>query len=280
MRRTTRHESSLSFSRRDRTDGTAAPAVGTAFPVRCARPERMAVIDDDRPLGGIMSRREALAALGAGAMALWASSRTDAATPTPGCVATPAQTDGPFFVEERLNRSDIRADPADGRVSEGVPLILTLAVQAISARACAPLPGAIVDVWHCDARGVYSGVAGGGTASEGRSFLRGYQVADGDGRVRFVTIYPGKYPGRAVHIHFKVRGERGGRRYALSSQLYFDDALNDLVLAREPYTARGPRRARNADDFLYRNGGDELTLAPVASATGYDARFDVGLKLG
>jgi protocatechuate 3,4-dioxygenase beta subunit len=239
------------------------------------------MIDDDRPLGTLIRRRDALAALGAGALAWWLPSLARAAArERPGCVATPAQTDGPFFVEERMKRSDIRSDPASGAVSEGVPLALALTVHAISAGACAPLAGAIVDVWHCDAFGVYSDVAGGGTASEGRRFLRGYQVTGADGRAQFLTIYPGWYPGRAVHIHFKVRGEAGGRRHAFSSQLYFDDALSDRVLAGKPYAARGPRNVRNADDFLWRRGGGaELMLAPVATASGFEAGFDVGLKL-
>ena len=159
-----------------------------------------------------------------------------------------------------------------------MPLTIAFGIFAISARGCAPLPGAVVDIWHCDAHGVYSDVAG--TRSAGRRFLRGYQVADGEGRAQFVTIYPGWYPGRAVHVHFKVRGEgAAGRRYALSSQLYFDDALSDRVFARAPYADRGRPKTRNASDFLYRSGGSQLTLSPVESGAGYAARFDVGLKL-
>jgi protocatechuate 3,4-dioxygenase beta subunit len=234
--------------------------------------------DDDRPIGRIYTRREALRTFGAGLLALgpFAALRA-AAQPGAGCVATPEQTDGPFFVEERLNRADVRSDPASGAVSEGVPLTLALVVQSISARGCAPLPGAIVDIWHCDAAGVYSDVQG----ADRRKFLRGYQVADADGRVQFVTIYPGWYPGRAVHIHFKVRGEAAaGRRYALSSQLYFDDALSDRVYTRKPYADRGRRNVRNDADFLHRSGGGRLTLAPVESGNGYAASYQVGLKLG
>jgi protocatechuate 3,4-dioxygenase beta subunit len=235
--------------------------------------------DDDRPVGRIFSRREALGIFGAGVLSLWSFAPSRAtAQGSAGCIATPEQTDGPFFVDERLNRADVRSDPASGALSEGVALTLAFAVQAVSARGCAPLPGAIVDIWHCDAAGVYSDVAG--TASAGRKFLRGYQTTDGNGRAQFVTIYPGWYPGRAVHIHFKVRGEApAGRRYALSSQLYFDDALSDRVFARKPYADRGRRNVRNAGDFLYRSGGGQLTLAPVESGTGYAASFDVGLKL-
>src|SRR5438105_4057810 len=76
---------------------------------------------------------------------------------SPSCVLTPEQTEGPFFVDEHLNRSDIRVDPTTGASSAGVPMKLTLRVLRVSSE-CAPLAGAIVDIWHCDATGVYSDV--------------------------------------------------------------------------------------------------------------------------
>src|SRR5690606_10467298 len=102
------------------------------------------------------------------------------------CTVTPAQTEGPYFVERALERSDIRADPEGGAVKPGVPLALALRVMAVSGKGCEPLAGALVDVWHCDAQGAYSGVGG-----NRERFLRGYQVSDAQGRVRFMTIYPG-----------------------------------------------------------------------------------------
>ena len=235
-------------------------------------------MNDDDNRGRILTRREALAAIGASTIAIWTlgSGRAYAAQGSPACIATPQQTEGPFFVDERLNRSDVRSDPATGAVADGIALTLSLSVHAISASRCAALPGAIVDIWHCDAAGNYSDVAG----VRGK-FLRGYQIADGEGRVRFVTIYPGWYPGRAVHIHFKVRGEApSARRYELTSQLYFDDALSDRVFAHRPYGERGARRVRNGGDYLYRNGnGRELMLAPVESEQGYAAQFDIGLRV-
>src|SRR5205814_10237663 len=74
----------------------------------------------------------------------------------PSCVLTPALTEGPYFVDEKLNRSDIRSDPSNGAVKSGLPLTLTLRVLGVSGSACAPVAGAQVDVWHCDASGVYS----------------------------------------------------------------------------------------------------------------------------
>ena len=107
-------------------------------------------------------------------------------------------------MDAKLNRSDIRSDAASGEVKEGAPLDLVLAVSALRAGGCAPLAGAHVDIWHCVATGVYSGVEDPGYKTVGQTFLRGYQLTDDAGEVRFRTIYPGWYPGRAVHIHFKT----------------------------------------------------------------------------
>jgi protocatechuate 3,4-dioxygenase beta subunit len=208
--------------------------------------------DDDRPFGSMLTRREALALLGVGGLTALAP-RPGAAQPggTAACVVRPALTEGPYFVDEKLNRSDIRSDPADGSVRPGAPLRLALRVSRLARGVCAPLPGAMVDLWHCDAVGAYSDVQDPGGATLGKKFLRGYQTTDGDGLARFTTIYPGAYRGRAVHIHFKVRSAAGGRVHDFTSQLFFDDALSDQVYAQAPYTGRGEQRLRNARDGIY-----------------------------
>src|SRR5215213_10173010 len=85
---------------------------------------------------------------------------TGTTTPTPSssCVLTAALTEGPYFVDEKLNRSDIRSDPGSGIISAGVPLSLTFNVSRVDTAACTPLTGAYLDVWHADAAGVYSDV--------------------------------------------------------------------------------------------------------------------------
>jgi len=232
--------------------------------------------DDDPPTGRILTRREILTLLGGAAMlAGGVSPRPGIAQALPSCVVTPEQTEGPFFTDVRLNRSDIRSDPTDKSVKEGVPLALTLRVSAVGSTGCTPLAGTTVDVWHCDTAGVYSD-SGGNTA--GKKFLRGHQVTDANGAVRFTTIYPGWYPGRAVHIHFKVRilaGPALGNEF--TSQLYFDEAVNDRVLARAPYSVRG-QRTRNSDDGLYRRGGSRLMLALTEAGGGHAGVYHVGLK--
>ena len=99
------------------------------------------------------------------------------------CVLTPALTEGPFFVDEKLNRADIRSDPVSGAVSAGVPLRLTFNVARVASNACTPLTGAYLDVWHADASGTYSDVSGMGNGSggAGHKFLRGYQITDAAG---------------------------------------------------------------------------------------------------
>ena len=230
------------------------------------------------PLAG---RRRALLLMGAAVLATQAKARPSLRKDNmPACVLTPQQTEGPYFVDERLKRSDIRSDPADGSVKPGAPLALTLRVAAIEGARCAPLQGAVVDIWHCDATGVYSDVADPGFDTTGKKFLRGYQVTDADGVVRFLTIYPGWYPGRAVHIHFKVRAkDASGRERELTSQLYFDDALTARVHANQPYVRKGRQAQKNETDGIFRRGGRQLMLAVAEEAAGYAAKFDIGLKM-
>src|SRR5712691_7192998 len=174
-----------------------------------------------------ISRREAIRLAGAaGAVALAGRPRAvepaaAQSTTTPACVVSPALTEGPYFVEEKLERSDIRTDPMDNTVSASAPLVLKLTVSRVAKGACTPLTGAVVDIWHCDAGGVYSDEQA--NNSVGHKFLRGYQVTDKDGLVQFTTVYPGWYPGRAVHIHFKVRLYSGSQQsYEFTSQFFFD----------------------------------------------------------
>jgi protocatechuate 3,4-dioxygenase beta subunit len=205
------------------------------------------------------------------------STPTSPTTTNGTCVMTPQLTEGPYFVDERLNRSDIRVDPSTGIVSAGVPLMLTLRVSQIANNACSALAGAIVDIWHCDAGGVYSDEAA--MNSTGKRFLRGYQVTDSSGQLQFTTIYPGWYPGRAVHIHFKVRNAlTSSASQQLTSQWFFDDALTDSVHAQSPYSAKGRRDTRNANDGIYNQGGSSLVLALTPSGSGYAGSFDLALR--
>src|SRR5918995_1082932 len=235
----------------------------------------------------VISRRQALILLGAaGATVVAGRSNVYSASPSsngakpPACIVTPKQTEGPFFVDERLKRSDIRLDPSEDSVKSGVPLHLKLRVSAVGAAACTPLSGAIVVLGEAAAGGFYSAVNEPGSQSTAaKTFLRGYQVTEGDGSAQFTTIYPGWYPGRTVHIHFKIRvSGKSGRGQELTSQLYFDDALTDRIHAQSPYAGKGQRTVRNQRDGLFRNGGPQLMLSPVQSGESYLATFDIGLQ--
>jgi len=230
-------------------------------------------------------RRRALRLLGgAGAslMAGYVGAQRGAAesAKVPGCVLTPEQTEGPYFVDERLERSDVRTDPADNSVRPGALLTLDLRVLAVGAARCDPVAGAMVDIWHCDAAGIYSDADDTTFRTRGAKFLRGYQVTDADGRVRFTTIYPGAYPGRAVHVHFKVRLWTPVRGGEFTSQLYFDDALTDRVHAASPYARPRASRTLNERDGLYRRGGRELQLTVTGADGRYAAVYDVGVRVG
>jgi protocatechuate 3,4-dioxygenase beta subunit len=186
----------------------------------------------------------------------------------------PQQTEGPYYVDDKLDRADIRSDPASGERRPGTVLDLSFNVSRVRGGGCAPLAGAVVDVWHCDALGAYSNVRDPAGSTVGQKFLRGYQTTSAAGLARFTTIYPGWYQGRAVHIHFKIRTTAAQE---FTSQIYFDEAVSDRVFALAPYVGRGAGRLRNDDDGLYRHGGRQLTVSPVASGSGYAATFDIAL---
>jgi protocatechuate 3,4-dioxygenase beta subunit len=206
--------------------------------------------------------------------------------PTPGpamangCVARPAMTEGPYFVDEKLERSDIRSDPGTGTVKQGTPLALTFAVSQLASGACTPLAGAQVDVWHCDAEGVYSDVRDPRWNTVGQKFLRGYQLTDTAGNATFTTIVPGWYSGRAVHIHFKIRLTGGdGQKHDFTSQLFFDEAALAEVYAQQPYAARGMPDTSNARDSIYSRGGSQMLLALAGGDGSYSTTFAIALDL-
>ncbi len=278
--------------------------------------------NDDLPVGKILTRREALALLGAisaAALAACAPGQTPTAQPNatatggpeaqtsvaignnptavataqqqatnvaaanatalPSCIVRPELTEGPYFVDEKLNRSDIRTDTSNGAVSEGAPLTIAVLVSQINGSGCAPLANAQVDVWHCDAAGVYSDASDPGFNTKGKTFLRGYQVTDANGMAKFVTIYPGWYSGRAVHIHFKIRtNPSGARGQEFTSQWFFDEALTDQVHAQAPYAAKGRRTLLNDGDGIYRQSGGQTILDVKPSGEGYAATFTIGLQ--
>lgn len=223
----------------------------------------------------------------AGALALGALEAAEpawAAGP-PNVVLTPEVEEVPFFVDERLNRSDVRVDPTDKSIQAGHPLNLTINVGQLINGKLTPLAGALVDIWHCNAYGAYSDVEQGGTV--GRKFLRGYQVTSSTGQVNFKTIYPGWYNGRAVHIHAKIRVIAGNQtKYEFTTQMFFDDALSDKIYATQPYARHGQRDQTNETDRPYQEAVralgksvDIMTVKLSDDAAQASGKFNVALDM-
>jgi protocatechuate 3,4-dioxygenase beta subunit len=178
------------------------------------------------------------------------------------CVLTPEQTEGPYYIANEHVRRNI----TEGR--PGTPL--TLHTLVVSASNCRPIKGAAVDVWHADASGTYSGVLG-----NTGTFMRGIQKTNAKGLALFQTVYPGWYQGRTVHIHVKVHI---GGNVVHTGQLYFPDALTDAIYQKAPYSSRPARDTRNANDSVYRNGGNKSMLTVHKSGSGYVAAITMGVQ--
>jgi protocatechuate 3,4-dioxygenase beta subunit len=207
------------------------------------------------------------------------------------CRVTPEEMEGPYWFDVDSVRRDIRED------REGTPLRLGLRVQDA---ACAPISDAVVEIWHCDALGSYSGFesasasantpqnlrggAGAGTQAgpggtggggvnrtDGETYLRGAQVTDANGVVEFLTVFPGWYTGRAVHVHLKVHL---GNTTALTTQLYFPDDVNDRAHAMAPYAAHTGSRTTNDVDMIFHADNQS---AVAETTEGWAAALTIGL---
>lgn len=200
---------------------------------------------------------------------------------------TPQQIEGPYFVDQMPNRSDIRSDTSDGSIKDGVPLRLIFHVYDVNNGRCVPLSGAKVDIWHTDSQGIYSAVNEMGTS--GKNFLRGYQVTDSNGTAEFSTIYPGWYEGRTIHIHDKVRMFNGSNTILeWTSQLYFNNSMNQLIHKQSPYSNHGPPQTANEQDIVYssgsvdglvdRNSGERLIMNLTKQGSDYVGETNIVLN--
>lgn len=187
------------------------------------------------------------------------ASTSQTCTLTPSLIeeeGTPQQIEGPYFVDDMPNRSDIRSDLSDGSVQQGIPLRLVLHVYDVDKGSCIPLSGAQVDVWHANSQGVYSAVQDAGTG--GMMYLRGYQLTDDNGTVRFTTVYPGWYEGRAIHIHAKVRTFEGSEKtLEWTSQFYLNNSISEQVHTQPPYSNHGLPEVTNEEDMIYRGASSD-----------------------
>jgi protocatechuate 3,4-dioxygenase beta subunit len=207
------------------------------------------------------------------------------------CTLTATTTQGPYYFDADKIRSDIREDRQGTR--------LRLAIKVQDSEKCTPLSNAVVEIWHCDAAGLYSGAEslsqgggggggrppsgpppsggpppqGGGTGesdgsmdltpTDDKRYLRGAQVTNADGIVEFTTIWPGWYRGRTVHVHAMVHA---GNQRVLTTQMMFDEALNTKVFANAPYAAHTGRDTLNDGDNIYK---DSMLLKVTEDGDGY-----------
>jgi protocatechuate 3,4-dioxygenase beta subunit len=179
-------------------------------------------------------------------------------------VTTPTETQGPYWIDEGLNRSDIRSH-TDGTLTQaGLPLYLTVNVSVLSGGVASPLTSAYVDIWHCNALGAYSDEPAGmgNPNTSGQKWLRGYQITNSRGVVYFTTIYPGFYTGRCTHIHARVRTYSGTTTTRnMTTQFFFDDAVSDQVFLTSPYSSSTNTRTRNSTDMVYNTVSTGSTVA-------------------
>lgn len=231
-----------------------------------------------RPLS-TLDRRTVLKALSFASFAsfavlpsgLAARAETAGLISTDVCLLQQEVTEGPFYLDPKL----IRADITEGK--PGLPMQLRL--QVVTAD-CTPVVRARVDVWHCDAVGVYSGVQnmGDGGDTSGQTFLRGTQLTDNAGIVAFQTVFPGWYRGRTTHVHYKVFLDA---QTVLTSQIFFDEAVNREIYAEHPaYARQGQRDMLNADDRIAADAGEGAyaRVKMTAPDGGMEAALVVGIS--
>lgn len=247
-----------------------------------------------------IGRRTVLIATGATAATLAVGAAATPEAPTTGtadtgdtapvaaaavCTLTKEMTEGPYYLDGQLVRADIREDKT------GFPLVLTLTV--VDDDTCAPLAGALVEIWHCDALGEYSGFVGnnGHDEPDNGTFLRGAVLSNSSGVARITTVYPGWYRGRCIHIHLKVHtdvtltsdGSFTGGQELHTGQLFFDETVTTRVGALSPYSANTVPRTTLAQDSIYDEGGAAsglLTLTALGSSptAGYTGSLTVGVE--
>jgi protocatechuate 3,4-dioxygenase beta subunit len=183
------------------------------------------------------------------------------ATTTVDCTLSPELTEGPFYIDLDLVRRDI----TEGRPGTG----LELTVKLVDGESCEAISDAAVDIWHCDAEGVYSGIQG-----DSATFLRGIQMTDAGGEAGFQTIFPGWYSGRAVHIHVKVH--LGGTD-TYTGQLFFDEADTEAVYEAAPYNARPGPATPNEADGIFGQGGDRTVVSLSPAGDSYRGAVTLGV---
>jgi protocatechuate 3,4-dioxygenase beta subunit len=238
---------------------------------------------DDRTLSrrgliGVLGGGVASVAFGTRALDAFGTDNADAAT----CVLTPEVTEGPYWIDTRLTRYDVR----EGR--PGLPLVLQFAI--VNAKTCRPIRNADVEIWHADASGEYSGFDGGSSGPGGPGggsgpqtktrYLRGHQRSDALGKASFMTIFPGWYRGRTPHVHMKVH-VGSADRVVHTGQVFFNEAIQASVYRTGAYAGRGQPDTPHARDMIYAQAGGSRAVVRLrrrpGGARGYLGRIVIGV---
>jgi protocatechuate 3,4-dioxygenase beta subunit len=199
-------------------------------------------------------------------------------TTSTGCSATPTETAGPYPYDLSKNSAIFRTDITEGKT--GLPLSLTLTIVN-SNNSCTPIEGARVDIWHCDKDGYYSEYSEPGYLGTkdytGQTFLRGIQLTDANGQVKFTTIYPGWYTGRVTHIHVEIFINSVLKS---TTQVAFSDSINTAVYKTSLYSAHGQNSLTNSSDQVFSDSyNSELVTLTGDTTNGYAATFQVGVAV-
>jgi protocatechuate 3,4-dioxygenase beta subunit len=237
-----------------------------------------------------ISRRQAigmLAVAGAGVMLGCGGTKTAATTATgssTSCTVTPEGEEGPYFVDDSatgFNRSNILSNLDGSNTQSGIPLSLSIYVYD-SEKSCAAMAGVQVDIWHCNASGIYS--AEDVESTLGETWLRGYQLTDSNGLATFATIFPGWYQGRTTHIHLRLRSsyDSTSTGETNTTQLFFpQDTINTISTTISPYSAEGTNPTTNATDHVYSGevqGANVLTLSGDTT-NGFTSTIKINLPI-
>ena len=221
----------------------------------------------------------------AGADTAGATGEGGAGGDAPACAVKNEATAGPYPNLSPLNRRDVRPNTTGATTpKDGAELVLRIKIMDRDAL-CAPIEGAIVDIWQCDALGLYAGYDP--FATLGQDFLRGYQQTDSQGVAEFLTIFPGAYSGRAIHIHFSIRASEGVLAPNASgsdvpdvfiAQLYFDDADSYAIFDTYPIYQGGSAITPNGGDGIFNVGGHDLMVTLSETLTGYAGEVAIGVS--
>lgn len=203
------------------------------------------------------------------------------------CLLQPEVTQGPYYVDGESIRSDVNEDQA------GIPLFLD--VQFVDTSTCEPVPAVLVDLWHCNSTGVYSGVTASGngdmndTGNLDATFLRGIQQTDVNGVVQFESVFPGHYTGRATHIHIMshavgnttirtngtILSSNGTTHASHVGQIFFDQDLISQVEATEPYASNTQDITPNSEDSIL--GEEANSMDPFVQYLFIGNKIDDGI---